>query len=118
MKKILSSLFLVALATPSVASAQTLATYLVLFGQFLNTYVIGLIAAIGLFFFFWGLTKYWIMGASNEESRDKGKQLALWGILAFVFMLSLWGISTALMDSFGFTGGRIICPDYYPNCGS
>lgn len=116
MKKILFGTFTLAFL-PSIVFAQaTVATYLTAFGNFLNGYIIPLIVAIAVLFFVWGLTQYLIMGAHNEESREKGRQLALWGILAFVLIVSLWGITNALISGFGIGGGRVICPDYYPNC--
>ena len=112
--------FLVATAlacVPSLVFAQTtIATYLTTFADFLNKSVIPAIVAIAVLFFVWGVTKYFIMGATNEESREKGRQLVLWGILALVLILSLWGITNALVTSFGIGTTTVVCPDYNPGC--
>ncbi len=107
----------VTLSLPSFVSAQTtVATYLTLIGSFLSNYVIPLIVAIAVLFFFWGITKSFIISGASEEGREEGKRIALWGILALVFILSLWGITNVVISGFGIGDGRIICPDYMPNC--
>jgi len=102
---------------PSLVYAEaTIATYIIAFGTFLNDYVIPFIIAIAVLFLLWGLLKSFIIGGASEESRDEGKKIALWGIVALVLILSLWGITNALVSTFGIGGGAIVCPDYYPDC--
>lgn len=111
------ALLLGIISLPSFAFAEaTVATYIIAFGTFLNAYVIPLIIAIAVLFFLWGLLKSFIIGGANEESRDEGKKIAIWGVAALVLILSLWGITNALVSSFGIEGGAVVCPDYYPNC--
>ena len=107
----------ITLTLPSLVFAQTtVATYLTLFVSFLSNYVIPLILAIAALFFFWGIAKSFIISGASEESREEGKKIAIWGVLAFVFIVSLWGITNVLVKGFGIDNGQILCPDYYPNC--
>jgi hypothetical protein len=81
---------------PSVASAQVagdnLDVLLTDIVGFINVVLIPFIWAIAFIVFIWGVFQYFIAGGANEEQRDKGKQLVIWGVIAFVVMSSLWGI--------------------------
>jgi len=46
----------------------------------------------------WGVSKAWIMGDASSESIDKGKNIALVGVIALAVMLSIWGILRFLQD--------------------
>ncbi len=110
-----TSLVVAAFLFPSVAFAQaTIATYITAMISFINLYVIPLIAGIAFIVFFWGIAKYFVIGGANEEAQEKGKQLALWGILAFVLIISTWGLVNMLIDAFGVKYTGKICPDYHP----
>lgn len=77
----------------------------------------GWISQLGFFFligaiamFFWGLVKF-ISSAGNEADREKGKQFILWGILAFVVIVSTWGLVWFLQQSTGVGPGNPIYRD-------
>ncbi len=104
------------LITPLFASAAgTVQDYIIAIGGFLNTYVIPFFMSLALLFFVWGIAKYFIMSGASEEGRTKGKSIMLWGFLAFVFILSIWGIVNMIISAAGLSNGAV-CPDYYPNC--
>ncbi len=46
--------------------------------------------------------QYFIMGGANEEKRDQGKQLMLWGVIGFVMMVSIYGLVNVIAEGFGF----------------
>jgi Na+/proline symporter len=51
--------------------------------------------------FMWGIVRF-IANANDPEEREKGKTLMVWGIIAFLVLLSLWAIvSFILVDTFG-----------------
>lgn len=103
---------------PSIVFAQGvgLDTYIVALGSFLNKFVVPLILALAFVFFVYNAVRFFIIGGANTESQEKAKTLALWGVLAFVFILSIWGITNVLVSAFGIGSNRQICPDYNPYC--
>ncbi len=56
--------------------------------------------ALALLFFFWGLALF-ILSAGNEEKRERGKKIMLWGIVALFVMTGIWGIIEILQNVFG-----------------
>lgn len=68
--------------------------------------LIPLVVALALLYFFWGLAKF-IRSAGNEDARDEGKQIMLWGIVALFVIVSVWGIVQFLQRELlpGFSGG-------------
>lgn len=71
---------------------------------------IPIVFALALLFFLWGLAKY-IFAAGNEEAKDAGKRIMIWGIIALFVMASVWGIVAFLQDVFGVTGNTVDVPD-------
>ncbi len=102
---------------PFFAYAQgSVQSYLIAFGGFLNWYIIPLIFGFAFLMFLWGMFKFFFWSGASTEGREQGKSLALWGILAFVFFFSIWGLTNMLVDAFDIGGNTTICPDFYPNC--
>lgn len=69
--------------------------------SFINDTLVPLVFAIAFLVFIWGVFKYFIAGGGDESSRDSGKQLMLWGIIAFVLMVSIWGIVNIISGGLG-----------------
>lgn len=65
---------------------------------FINGTLVPLVFAIAFLVFIWGVFKYFILGGGDEGSREEGKKLMLWGIIAFVVMVSIWGIVNIITD--------------------
>jgi zinc transporter ZupT len=57
----------------------------------IGTAVIPLIFGLAVAMFVYGVVQY-VINATNEEKRQKGKQLMIWGILALTVMISVWGL--------------------------
>ena len=74
--------------------------------NFINYYLIPAVFAIAFIVFIWGIFKYFIMGGANEGDQEKGKQLAMWGILGFVIIVSVWGLVNVIADGLGFSGSN------------
>ncbi len=72
--------------------------------SFINNFLVPFIFALGFVVFIWGMFQYFIYGGANEESRDKGRQLIIYSVIAFVLMLSLWGLVNVIASGLGFTG--------------
>lgn len=109
MKKTLALLAL-ALIAPLSASAQngaiggnTIPEYLTSIIGFINVVLVPLLFAVAFLVFIYGIFNYFIAGGANEEKRDEGKKLAIWGIVAFFIMVSVWGLVNVLIGTFGLT---------------
>jgi succinate dehydrogenase/fumarate reductase cytochrome b subunit len=86
-------------------------TFLTNIGAFLNDVILPFIFAIAGLMFMVNAVRYFIIGGSNPEDQEKAKTLAIWGILAFVITISLWGIVNILVDGLGLTE-EAPTPDY------
>jgi hypothetical protein len=74
--------------------------------DFINYYLVPAVFAIAFLVFIWGLFQYFIYGGANEDSREKGKQLAVYGVIGFVIMVSVWGLVNVIANGLGFSGGN------------
>ena len=102
MKKILSVLTLSLL--PAVAFAQTrtinfsnITGAINQIGSMINI-LLPIVVALALLFFFWGLAKF-ILASGDEDAKDEGKRIMIWGVVALFVMASVWGL-VALLGSF------------------
>ncbi len=102
--------------TPTVASAQTIQSLLLSFTTFVGNTLVPFVFGLAFLFFLVNITRYFIIDAANEAGRAKAKQFALWSIIAFVLMISLWAIVNMFVSDFGWTRTSPICPDYMQNC--
>ncbi len=108
---------------PVVASAQTgnfreLSKFFDGIRNFINGTLVPLVFAIAFLAFLWGATKYFILGGHDEGKREEGRQLMLYSIVAFVLMISIWGIVNLIGGSLFNTGGNITIPQPPQNSGS
>lgn len=100
-------LFLVSFAT---VHAQTggditgsnVTEYLTSITGFIYAVLVPLVYAVAFVTFIWGVFLYLIAGGANEEKRDQGKQLIVWGIVGFFVMVSVWGLVNVLRGTFQF----------------
>ncbi|MEX0913129.1 MAG: pilin [Candidatus Paceibacterota bacterium] len=69
---------------------------------FINNVIIPLIFAIALVVFIWGIFKLFIH--KNAEEAEQGKKLALYAIVGFVLMVSIWGIVNVVASGLGLSG--------------
>lgn len=79
---------------------------------FLNYVIIPLLIALAFLFFIWNAFRYFILESNSEEGRTKARRLALYGIGAFVFIVSLWGIVNLLVSAFDIDREQSVMPDY------
>ncbi|QQR65379.1 hypothetical protein IPH92_02260 [Candidatus Kaiserbacteria bacterium] len=49
--------------------------------------------------FLWGVVKGWIIDGGSAEGVKSGKNVVIVGVIAFVIMISVWGILTMLQSS-------------------
>ena len=50
-----------------------------------------IVVALALLFFFWGLAKF-ILASGDEDAKDQGKRIMIWGVVALFVMASVWGL--------------------------
>lgn len=55
-------------------------------------------------FFVFGVVKF-IKNADDSAEREKGKQFMVWAVIAFVVLVSLWGLVRFFGDTFGINLG-------------
>ncbi len=58
--------------------------------KFVDTSVIPLLFALAFLFFMIGMARFFF--SQSDESRQKGRQFAVWGLIGLVVLFSVWGI--------------------------
>ena len=112
MKRFTYVLAALLVAVPSVTSAQLadgssstpLGEMLRNILQFSNDVLIPFIIGIGFLAFVWGMFQYFILGGSNDESREKGRKLMVSATFAFVIIIVFFGFINMLTNSSGLEG--------------
>lgn len=61
--------------------------------------LIPLAVAMGLLFLAWGITML-VLNAGNEEAREKGKQIMIWGLISFFVLAAVWALVGILLNTF------------------
>lgn len=61
-------------------------------------YSIGLLIALGVIYFLWGVVKF-INAADNEEKLEDGKKTIVYGLLAVFVMVSIFGLVGVLVQT-------------------
>jgi hypothetical protein len=80
----------------------TIPQYLQSITGFIYYVLVPLVFAVAFVAFIWGIVVYFVAGGANEEKRDQGKQLAIWGIIGLFVMVSVWGLVNLLSGTFRF----------------
>ncbi len=87
-------------------------TYIVELISFLNNVLIPFILGIAFLIFVINVFRFFILGATNQDSQEKARRLAVYGVGAFVFILIFWGIVNLLTSSLGLSSQTAGTPDY------
>jgi NADH:ubiquinone oxidoreductase subunit 2 (subunit N) len=66
----------------------------------INGVLVPLVFAIAFIVFIWGVFQYFILGGSNQEKREEGQKLMLYGLIGFFLMVSVWGLVNILVGTF------------------
>lgn len=85
---------------------------------FLNTSAVPFMLALAFLFFIVNVVRYFIVQGGSSEGREKAGRLALWGILTFIIIISLWGIVNLLVSGLGFNRENAVIPDYIEQSGA
>lgn len=73
----------------------------------INGILVPVLISIAFIVFLWGIYMYFIQGAANDEARKKGRIFALYGIIGFVILFSIWGIIQIFMGTLGLTASNV-----------
>ncbi len=105
MKKVLTLTF-AALALPLVSFAATSVSNVSDVGNLIigtiNNVLVTVLFALAFIVFIWGVFQAFILGAGNDEAKEKGKSLMLWGLIGFFVMVSVWGLVNILTGTISF----------------
>lgn len=109
MKKIPQIIAVIALGTPLLALASTvpgginlgvITPYTDKIIEFINYVLVPLLMAIAFIVFLWGIYKAFILNAASESDKNDGKKFAMWGIIGFVIIVSVWGLVALVREVF------------------
>lgn len=87
---------LAAMAQPRVDSVQDAGGFMI---GLINNIAVPVVFALAFIIFIWGVFNFFIAGGSDQEKREKGRQLMLYGLLGFFVMVSVWGLVNILVGS-------------------
>lgn len=74
----------------------------------INSILVPVVFALAFIVFLYGIARTYIFSGGDSEKVKEGHKLLMWGIIAFVVMVSLWGIVNVVANTFGLGG------DYAP----
>jgi hypothetical protein len=94
------------------ADTDTLQGFILLIGGFIGNTLIPFLFAVALLFFLVNAARYFILDGDDSDGQEKAKTLALYGIGAFVFLVSIWGIVNLFVEGFEIDDTAARCPDY------
>lgn len=101
-------------AMPTLVGAQeTIPDFLVRFSGFLRDILLPLLFSVAFLFFIYNMAKYFIFSGEESGSREEGKRNAIYGIAAFVFLISIWTIVNMFTSGLGIERTGVICADYF-----
>lgn len=98
------------LLTPALALAQfgDVDLFIIELGIFINTTLIPILLAVAFLVFIVGAVRFFLIaGDEYDDNKKKGKALMFYGIIAFVLIVSVWGIVRLFADGLGFDNDRI-----------
>ena len=108
-KIIISAASAVSLLTPFVVGAQNpnvgYFTSILSQVQGIVTTLIPFMFALAFLFFLFGLVKF-MFSAGNEDAKDNGRRIMIWGIVILFVMVAVWGIVNLVVGvtGIGFDG--------------
>jgi len=80
---------------------MNLQSYIADFITVVNDIVIPFILGIAFLFFVINAIRFFVIGGATDEGKEKSKQLAVYSVAAFVFILLFWGLVNLFTSSLG-----------------
>ncbi|MCX6757576.1 MAG: pilin [Candidatus Nomurabacteria bacterium] len=72
--------------------------------------IMPILVALGVVYFVWGVITYMI--ANDEEAKKRGRNMVIYGLIALVIIVSIWGLVSILKTTLGIgqSTGNIYTP--------
>jgi hypothetical protein len=70
----------------------------------INDVLVPVLFAVAFIVFLYGVAKAYIFSGGDQAAIEQGHKLILWGLIAFVVMISLWGLVNVVSNTFGLGG--------------
>ena len=74
--------------------------------EFILNPIIGLLFAVALIVFLWGMVQS-IFLADSDVAREEGRRHMLWGVFGMFIMFAVFAIMRIIVNTFGITGVQI-----------
>ena len=65
---------------------------------FINQTLVPFVFAVSLLLFIYGVYLYFFQDRSADENLKNGRQYMIWAVLAFVLMVSVWGLVNLIAE--------------------
>lgn len=95
------------------ANKTTAQGLIVTFSRFLTNIIFPFLVSVAFLYFIYNVAKFFIFKGAEDKARADGKRNAIWGIAAFVFIVSIWAIVDLFISGFNLTRDRSLCADYF-----
>ncbi|MFA5942286.1 MAG: pilin [Candidatus Paceibacterota bacterium] len=73
----------------------------------INNILVPILISIAFIVFLWGVYTYFIKGADDPKAQETGRWFALYGIIGFVVLFSVWGIVQIFMGTLNLTATNV-----------
>ena len=70
----------------------------------INSVLVPVLFALAFIVFLYGIVAKYIFSHGDPTKVEEGHRLILWGLVAFVVMISLWGLVNVVANTFGLAG--------------
>ena len=70
----------------------------------INAILVPVLFAVAFIMFLYGIANAYIFSHGDATKVAEGHKLILWGIIAFVVMISVWGLVNVVANTFGLSG--------------
>ena len=70
----------------------------------INGILVPVLFAVAFIVFLYGIARAYIFSGGDPEKVKDGHRLLMWGLIAFVVMISIWGLVNVVANTFGLAG--------------
>ncbi len=100
------------LTLPHFANAQGFQVIITNFLSFLDRVIIPAILTIAFLMFVINVVRFFIMDNESKDGKKNAKNLAIYGVGAFVLIIIFWGIANIFIETFDLGGCTQPMSDY------